>query len=75
MKLIDKKTVAEMLEVCPRQINRLMEQRQLPFSRRGRVVRFNPVEIEAVIASWRVPAVNEPRPPKRRALRLTEIEA
>jgi excisionase family DNA binding protein len=72
MKLIGKKEVAELIGVCPRQVNRLMVQRALPFYRRGRVVRFNRVEIEVVIASWRVPAANEQRQPKRRAGRIAD---
>ena len=70
MKLVDKKVVAEMLDVCPRQVNRMMQAGELPFYRRNRVVRFNPAEIEGVIAKWRIPAAGEPRQPKRRAGRI-----
>ncbi len=63
-----------MIGVCPRQVNRFMEQGVLPFYRRNRVVRFNPEEIAVVISSWRHPAAGEPRPTKRKAGRINPVE-
>ena len=68
---LTKKQVAERLNLCPRSINRLMASGILPIYRiRGRIVRFDEAEIDAALASCRVPAANEPRPPKRHMTRV-----
>ena len=67
---ITKAQLAKSLSVCPRSINRMMSEKAIPFYRiRGRIIRFDLHEVETALASCRVPAANEPRPPKRHMVR------
>lgn len=68
---INKKQLAERLNLCPRSINRLMEKKLIPVYRvAGRIVRFDADEIDAALAKCRVPAANEPKAPKRHMTRV-----
>jgi excisionase family DNA binding protein len=53
--LIDLPTVAEHLGVNDRHIRRLVNERRIPFVKWGRLLRFEPDEIDAWVEAARVP--------------------
>ena len=62
---------AERLGICLRSLCSLMADRKIPYYKVGKSVRLDPVEVdEALFRNFRVPALGEPRPPKRRAARI-----
>lgn len=64
---LTKQQLAATLNCSPRYLNLLMADRQIPFYRRGHLVRFRLAEVEGFLAGIRVAARNEP---KRRAGRI-----
>lgn len=65
---LTKLQLATNLNCSTRYINLLMADREIPFYRRGNLVRFRPDEVEAALAGIRVAASGEP---KRRMIRTT----
>lgn len=56
-RLMDIDAVADLLGVQVRHVRRLVAERRIPFIKWGRLLRFDPAEIEAWIESARVPVV------------------
>jgi excisionase family DNA binding protein len=52
--LIDVPTLAERLGIQIRFVRKLVDQRRIPFVRIGRLIRFDPEEVDAWLASNRV---------------------
>jgi excisionase family DNA binding protein len=63
---LTKQEVAAKLKCCPRYVNILMAEREIPFYRRGHLVRFRLDEVEAFLANIRVSAIGEPKRPMTR---------
>ncbi|MGO9246830.1 MAG: helix-turn-helix domain-containing protein [Verrucomicrobiia bacterium] len=61
-KYVRREALAVHLGVCSRTVDRWIKSRVIPFRRVGRVLLFDPVEIDHALATfWRIPAVGEPR--------------
>jgi len=64
---------AKRLHVCPRTIATWLSERRIPYRKCGKIILLDPVEVdEALARNFRVPALGEPRPPKRRMQRITQ---
>ncbi len=58
--LVDLPAVAEYLGVTERHVRRLVAERRIPYYKWGHLLRFDPVEVEAWVASHRVPPLRRP---------------
>jgi excisionase family DNA binding protein len=55
-RLLDITHLAELLDVNPRHVRRLVFERRIPFIKWGHLIRFDPAEIETWLREARVPA-------------------
>lgn len=60
--LLDVEGVAVRLGVTPRHVRRLVAERRIPFIKWGRLLRFEPADVETWIARQRVAAVSTREP-------------
>ncbi len=60
-RLLDITHLAELLDVNPRHVRRLVFERRIPFIKWGHLIRFDPAEIEAWLNRARVPARQQGR--------------
>ena len=54
-KLLDITRLAELLDVNPRHIRRLVFERRIPFIKWGHLIRFDPAEVRVWVDASRVP--------------------
>ena len=63
-RLLDVEGAAEYLSVTPRFIRRLVAERRVPFVKLGRLLRFDPADLDRFVDSGRVDAVGSRRVPE-----------
>jgi excisionase family DNA binding protein len=71
LNMVRREKVPAVLPVSLRTIGEWQRKGILPFYKVGRTVMFKLSDLETALAKFRVAAADEPRPPKRRAGRLT----
>ncbi len=54
--LIDSKQASQMLAICPRKLSQMTKDRQIPFLKMGKSVRFNVADLKAWIQQKTQPA-------------------
>jgi excisionase family DNA binding protein len=52
-RLLNIETLAELLDVGPRHVRRLVQERRIPFIKWGHLIRFDPAEIQHWIDAYR----------------------
>jgi excisionase family DNA binding protein len=61
---------AARLGICKRTLNQWMLERRIPYRKVGKLVLFDPLEVDQALHRHRVAAAGEPRPVKRPAGRI-----